>query len=203
MGDVKKLMTEACADKIERDRAKGIRNRPIRAMVAGIPNVGKSTFINHLCGKNAAKTGNKPGVTKGKQWIMLGQTIQLLDTPGILWPKFEDEKVGAHLAMIGSMNDDNLDHGELAIELLKDLEKNYADVIYKTYNITDAEVDEAVEEEHLMSRYAGILVAVASSRNLLLPGARPDYMRASDLILDDFRTGRLGRISLERVSDSE
>ena len=197
MKDVKRLMTEACSAKIERDKARGIINRPIRAMVAGIPNVGKSTFINHLSGKAAAKTGNKPGVTKGKQWIMLGSSLQLLDTPGILWPKFEDETVGAHLAMIGSMNDDNLDHGELAVNLLKTLEKNYADAVYKTYNITREQVEEAIEEEHLMAPQAGILVAVAKARNLLATGARPDYMRASDLILDDFRSGRLGRITLE------
>lgn len=197
MGKIKKLMEETCADKIARDKARGIVNRPIRAMVAGIPNVGKSTFINHLTGKAAAKTGNKPGVTKGKQWIMLGKTLQLLDTPGILWPKFEDQTVGAHLAMIGSMNDDNIDSGELAIDLIKELEIDYADVIYKTYNITSEDVQNAVEEEHLMTDYSGMLCAVAKARNLLLSGARPDYMRAANLILDDFRAGRLGRITLE------
>ncbi|WP_081668295.1 ribosome biogenesis GTPase YlqF [Butyrivibrio sp. MC2013] len=197
MKDVKNLMTLACKEKIDRDRARGIIGRPIRAMVAGIPNVGKSTFINHLTGKNAAKTGNKPGVTKGKQWIMLGQEIQLLDTPGILWPKFEDQRVGNHLAMTGSINDNILDIGELCIGLLKDLEKNYAANIYKTYNINDEDIDRAIEEDHLMAREAGIIAAVAARRNLLLPGSKYDYARASDLIIDDFRSGRLGRISLE------
>jgi len=200
MKEVKRLMSVACADKIERDKKRGIKNRPIRAMVCGIPNVGKSTFINHLSGKSAAKTGNKPGVTKGKQWIMLGSTLQLLDTPGILWPKFDDETVGAHLAMIGSMNDDNLDHGELAVSLIKELEKLYGNAIYDIYGISDSDVDKAVEEEHLMAREAGVLVAVAKKRNLLASGARPDYMRASDLILDDFRSGKLGRLSLEKVN---
>ncbi len=145
MKDVKKCMTLACADKIERDRQRGIKNRPIRAMVAGIPNVGKSTFINHLTGKSSAKTGNKPGVTKGKQWIMLGSSLQLLDTPGILWPKFEDEEVGAHLAMIGSMNDEKIDSGELAIDLLCTLEKSDADIVLKKYNISYTQVEEEVE----------------------------------------------------------
>ena len=109
----------------------------------------------------------------------------------------EDQTVGAHLAMIGSMNDDNIDSGELAIDLIKELEIDYADVIYKTYNITSEDVQNAVEEEHLMNDYSGMLCAVAKARNLLLSGARPDYMRAANLILDDFRAGRLGRITLE------
>ncbi|WP_026503748.1 ribosome biogenesis GTPase YlqF [Butyrivibrio sp. NC3005] len=198
MKDVKKCMTLACADKIERDRQRGIKNRPIRAMVAGIPNVGKSTFINHLTGKSSAKTGNKPGVTKGKQWIMLGSSLQLLDTPGILWPKFEDEEVGAHLAMIGSMNDEKIDSGELAIDLLRTLEKSYADIVFKKYNISDTQVEEEVESEQLLSSYAGILTCIAKNRNLVLSGNRVDYTRAADLLLDDFRSGRLGRITLER-----
>ena len=103
---IQPIVSEACREKIERDRKRGILNRPIRAMVVGIPNVGKSTFINALAGKACTKTGNKPGVTKGKQWIRLNKNLELLDTPGILWPRFEDQTVGMHLAMIGSMNDE-------------------------------------------------------------------------------------------------
>ena len=102
------VVQEACKEKIERDRRKGIKNRPIRAMVAGIPNVGKSTFINSYAGKSCTKTGNRPGVTKGKQWIRMNRNIELLDTPGILWPKFEDQAVGIKLAMIGSINEEIL-----------------------------------------------------------------------------------------------
>ncbi|NLG02667.1 MAG: ribosome biogenesis GTPase YlqF, partial [Clostridia bacterium] len=110
---------KACHEKIERDRKRGIINRPIRAMVVGIPNVGKSTFINSLVGKACTKTGNKPGVTKGKQWIRLNKSVELLDTPGILWPKFEDQAVGLRLAMIGSINDEILNREELAVEIVK------------------------------------------------------------------------------------
>ena len=139
-GKVKDLILKACAEKIERDKKRGIVGRPIRAMVAGIPNVGKSTFINKLSGRSSAKTGNKPGVTKGKQWISLGNNMQLLDTPGILWPKFEDETVGLHLALIGSMNDENLDTTELACELIKILKELYPGVIESKYNITEDQI---------------------------------------------------------------
>ena len=112
------IVQEACKEKIERDRRRGIKNRPIRAMVVGIPNVGKSTFINSYAGKACAKTGNKPGVTKGKQWIRLNKNLELLDTPGILWPKFEDQEVGKRLAYIGSIKDEILNLEELSLELL-------------------------------------------------------------------------------------
>ena len=121
---IQAVIQEACKEKIERDRRKGILNRPVRAMVVGIPNVGKSTFINSLAGKAAAKTGNKPGVTKGKQWIRLNKSVELLDTPGILWPKFEDQTVGLRLALIGSIKDEILNIEELASELIKFMTKN-------------------------------------------------------------------------------
>ena len=110
---------------MERDRKRGIKNRPVRAMVVGIPNVGKSTFINSYAGKACAKTGNKPGVTKGKQWIRLSKSVELLDTPGILWPKFEDQKVGLRLALIGSIRDEILNTDELAVELIRFLKTQY------------------------------------------------------------------------------
>lgn len=116
------VVQEACKEKIERDRRRGILNRPVRAMVVGIPNVGKSTFINSFAGKACTKTGNKPGVTKGNQWIRLNKTLELLDTPGILWPRFEDQRVGLLLAFIGSINDEILNKDELAMELIRFLE---------------------------------------------------------------------------------
>lgn len=191
------LVTESCKEKIEKDRKKGIVNRPIRAMVAGIPNVGKSTFINRISGKAAAKTGNKPGVTKGKQWIMLGKNLQLLDTPGVLWPKFEDETVGLNLALIGSMNDENLDKGELAASLIGLLEKWYPDTISEKYGVTE-EQKLLYEREQYETPASSILTGIAENRKLIKQGAKPDIDRAAMLILDDFRNGRLGRISLER-----
>ena len=196
-GKVKDLILKACAEKIEKDKKRGIVGRPIRAMVAGIPNVGKSTFINKLSGRASAKTGNKPGVTKGKQWISLGKNMQLLDTPGILWPKFEDETVGLHLALIGSMNDENLDTTELACELIKILNEIYPDVIRSKYGITDEQIRH-FEEEQYATPLSAYLSAIADNRKLIKQGAQPDIDRASALLLDDFRNGRLGRLSIER-----
>ncbi|MBE5828869.1 MAG: ribosome biogenesis GTPase YlqF [Butyrivibrio sp.] len=196
-GKVKDVVQSACAEKIERDKKRGIVGRPIRAMVAGIPNVGKSTFINKLAGRNSAKTGNKPGVTKGKQWISLGKNMQLLDTPGILWPKFEDQEVGLHLAIIGSMNDENLDSVELSCELIKVLNKYYPGVIKEKYNITDEQLSIFLEDQYA-NELSAVLSAIAENRKLIKQGAVPDIDRASSLLLDDFRNGRLGRLSLER-----
>ena len=194
---VKDLVLKACAEKIERDKKRGIVGRPIRAMVAGIPNVGKSTFINKLAGRASAKTGNKPGVTKGKQWISLGKNMQLLDTPGILWPKFEDETIGLHIALIGSLNDENLDTTELACELIKILKEYYPNAIMEKYNI-DSEALKELEEEQYATPASAVLSAIAINRKCFKQGAVPDMDRAASLLLDDFRNGRLGRISLER-----
>ena len=190
-------VTESCREKIERDKKRGIVNRPIRAMVAGIPNVGKSTFINRISGKAAAKTGNKPGVTKGKQWIMLGKNLQLLDTPGVLWPKFEDETVGLHLALIGSMNDENLDKGELAVSLIRILEDWYPGILSEKYGITE-EQKLLYEEDQYETPESSILTAIADNRKLIKQGGKADIERACMQLLDDFRNGRLGKISLER-----
>ncbi len=194
---VKDLVLKACAEKIERDKKRGIVGRPIRTMVAGIPNVGKSTFINKLAGRASAKTGNKPGVTKGKQWISLGKNMQLLDTPGILWPKFEDETIGLHIALIGSLNDENLDTTELACELIKILKEYYPNAIMEKYNI-DSEALRELEEEQYATPASAVLSAIAINRKCFKQGAVPDMDRAASLLLDDFRNGRLGRISLER-----
>ena len=138
MKAISAIIQEACKEKIERDRKRGIKNRPVRAMVVGIPNVGKSTFINTYAGKACAKTGNKPGVTKGKQWIRLNKNVELLDTPGILWPKFEDQAVGMRLAMIGSINDEILNIDELALELIQYLRNAYPGTLEKRYQCEDS-----------------------------------------------------------------
>lgn len=179
------VVQEACKEKIERDRKRGIINRPVRAMVVGIPNVGKSTFINSFAGKACTKTGNKPGVTKGKQWIRLNKGLELLDTPGILWPKFEDQTVGLHLAMIGSMNDEIVHLDELAYELIKFVTKEYPGVLKARYEIE--ELEDAYET----------LKAICISRRCYLKGEELDLMKASSLLIEDFRSGRLGKITLE------
>lgn len=187
---INSMVVRACSDKIERDKRKGIMNRPIRAMVVGIPNVGKSTFINSYAGKACAKTGNKPGVTKGKQWIKLRDNIELLDTPGILWPKFDNQMVGRNLAMIGSMNDEIIDKGDLAFEVLKYVTQHYPQKIAARYQID--------EEKEIIE----IMDDIAAVRGCLKKGANTDYDKVAGIILDDFRSGRIGNITLEKPSDN-
>lgn len=139
MKEVQTVIQDACKEKTERDRKRGILNRPVRAMVVGIPNVGKSTFINSFAGRACAKTGNKPGVTKGAQWIRLNKQVELLDTPGILWPKFDDQQVGLRLAMLGSVNDEILNLEELAVELGEFLLAHFPAALEERYKVTVAE----------------------------------------------------------------
>ena len=179
------VIQEACKAKIERDRRRGIKNRPIRAMVVGIPNVGKSTFINSYAGKACAKTGNKPGVTKGRQWIRLNKTLELLDTPGILWPKFEDQEVGKRLAFIGSIKDEILNLEELSLELLDYIRTNYPGLLNTRYGI---------EEE---GTPVSLLEAVADKRRCLIRGQEIDYAKAAGIVMEEFRNGKIGRITLE------
>lgn len=214
----------ACREKIERDRRRGIINRPVRAMVVGIPNVGKSTFINSFAGKACVKTGNKPGVTKGNQWIRLNKSLELLDTPGLLWPKFEDRQVGTHLALIGSINDQILNKEELALEFLEFMLKEYPDMLKERYGI-DKEMDDAgakqvlgydagakqvpghdAEARQILGHDVGPLWAlgqVAKARACLQKGGSCDYGKAAALLLDDYRSGRLGRITLEFPPEKE
>lgn len=178
---------EVCKEKIERDKKRGIINRPIRAMVVGIPNVGKSTFINKLVGKASAKTGNRPGVTKGKQWIKLKKDIELLDTPGILWPKFEDQQVGIRLAMIGSIKDEIMDTTELALLLLTFLKEHYSNKINKRYNLKK----DFTSLEDLME--------IAKQRNIIKAGNEYDLDKTANILLEEFRNNKLGKITLEKV----
>lgn len=182
------IVQKACQEKIERDRRRGILNRPVRAMVVGIPNVGKSTLINALAGKASAKTGNKPGVTKGKQWIRLNKSLELLDTPGILWPRMENQETGLHLALIGSMNDEILHTDELAYELIRRLLQDYPQALPARYPV--------LSEQPTQDAVA-VLSAVARSRGCLLRGEELDLIKAAGILLDEFRSGKLGRITLE------
>lgn len=176
---------EACREKIERDKKRGIKNRPVRAIVVGIPNVGKSTFINSFAGRACAKTGNKPGVTRGAQWVRLNKQVELLDTPGLLWPRFEDPKAGLRLAMIGSVKDEVLNTEELSLELLEFLRTDYPGVLAGRYGIR--------ETEDTFS----MLSQIAENRGCLLKGGELNLGKAVGILLEEFRSGKLGRFTLE------
>lgn len=191
MKSITDIVMEACKEKIERDRKRGIKNRPVRAMVVGIPNVGKSTFINSYAGKACAKTGNKPGVTKGKQWIRLSKSVELLDTPGILWPKFEDQSVGLKLALIGSIKDEILNVDELAVELIKFLIDSYSGLLSERYDVNES------------GDITDIIIEIAKNRKCVSKGAEVDYSKAAALVIDDFRSGKLGKITLEIPNSQE
>ena len=182
---IQPMIEKACREKTERDRKRGILNRPVRAMIVGIPNVGKSTFINSFAGRAAARTGNKPGVTRGKQWIRLNKGVELLDTPGILWPKIEDQLAGKKLALLGTIRDELLDGSELALWLLSWLEEQYPALTRERYGI---ECSGTAAEQ---------LERIALVRGCVGKNAEPDLERAAALIVDDFRKGKTGKISLE------
>lgn len=187
------LTRSACKEIVERDKKRGRIFRPIRAMVVGIPNVGKSTFINKLVGKSSAKTGNKPGVTKGKQWIKLKKDVELLDTPGVLWPKFENKTIAENIAFIGSIKDDILDTYTLAVRLADVFAKRYDGVLegrYKVESIKEMEGD-------------AIIAAIAERRGFKKSGNTLDLDRAALLLIDEFRSGKLGKITLEVPADIE
>ena len=187
-------MLSACREKLERDRKRGIKNRPVRAMVVGIPNVGKSTFINSYAGKACAKTGNKPGVTRGNQWIRLSRELELLDTPGILWPRFEDQEVGIRLAMLGSVKDDILNTEELAWRLLSFMQERYREALRERYSLEESDLEKQPEV---------LLEQVAAARNCLVKGGGLDCAKAAKIVIEDFRSGRLGRITLELPDEAD
>ena len=178
-------------DKIEREKARGRLFVPVRAMIVGIPNVGKSTFINKTVGKTTAKTGDKPGVTKGKQWIRIKKDFELLDTPGILWPKFEDEEVGLKLAMIGSINDNILDTETLCTEYINLMMVVNPNFIKNRYNVEFDTIDEPHD----------VLEKIAVSRGFIKKGGEPDCERTAKIVLDEFRGGKIGKITLEMPED--
>lgn len=189
---IRAYVEKACAAKRERDKRRGIIGRPLRAMVVGIPNVGKSTFINSFAGRASAKTGNKPGVTRGKQWIRLNKNLELLDTPGILWPKFEDRQVGVNLALTGAIRQELLEEEELSMELLNFLQREYPELLRARYAPEGEEWNFPMDSAELLKK-------IALARNLIKAGSEPDYQRASKMVLDDFRNGKTGRITLEDV----
>ena len=191
LGDIFASCKEILKDKIERDRERGLVNRPIKMMVVGIPNVGKSSFINKLSGKKSAQTGDRPGVTKGKQWIRLSNSFELLDTPGILWPKFEDVSVGEKLAFTGAIKDEIMDIEDIACRLLVFLKNRYPESLTARYKMTDFEEMDGYELLTLLGRKRGFVVS----------GGEIDTERAAKILLDEFRGAKLGKISLESPRD--
>ncbi|WP_370468036.1 ribosome biogenesis GTPase YlqF [Parageobacillus thermoglucosidasius] len=178
---------EMLKDKFAKMAAKGIKNpRPMRALIVGIPNVGKSTLINRLAGRNIAKTGDKPGVTKAQQWIKVGKEMELLDTPGILWPKFEEEEVGLKLATTGAIKDTILNLQDVAVYALNFLKQHYPERLKERYSLDD------IPEE-----IAELFAAIGRRRGCLVSGGAVDYDKVAEIVLHDIRTERLGRISFE------
>ena len=184
VGQLYKLLSRLQDEKNEGQ----LRKKSLRMMIVGVPNVGKSSLINRMTGKKSAKTGDRPGVTKGKQWLGLENGMQLLDTPGILWPKFEDPQVGLNLAFCGSIKDEILDTASLALELIKVLQRDYPQLLRERYKLDELNEDALVNME-----------AIAAKRGFILPGKRIDYERCARTLLDEFRGGKIGNITLEKV----
>lgn len=184
---------ESLAEQIARWKEKGQVGRPVRAMVVGVPNVGKSTFINHVAKRKSAKAGDRPGVTRGKQWVAVDQTLDLLDTPGILWPKFEDEKTGLHLAFTGAVKAEIIDLETLAHHLMNLLSGRYPDALRARYNI---EIPDGAQGWELVE-------AAARKRGFLISGGEVDLERMSRILLDEFRSGKLGNFTLETVEEMD
>lgn len=181
------LVREVLKDKIQRNTEKGMVGKPLRVMVVGIPNTGKSSFINKMAGRNRAKVADKPGVTRSNSWFAVGNGVELLDTPGVLWPKFDDKAVGDKLAFIGSVKDEILDSEVLAMRLINVLKNGYCDRISERFKITGFEEAEDYE----------ILEMIGRKRGMLISGGEIDTERASIMLLDEYRGGKLGRLTLE------
>ena len=185
--NIKKLLKALEAEQKKRDETRSVK-RPLRIMIVGVPNVGKSSLINRLTGKKSAQTGDKPGVTKGKQWLTLSNGMQLLDTPGILWPKFEDPQVGLDLAFCGSIKDDIIGVQDLGYELIKVLCSEYPDMVKERYKLNEISEDALENMDN-----------IARKRGFILSGNRIDYERTARAVLDEFRGGKIGRITLEYI----
>lgn len=184
--ELNKVINDIMKEKVARDRKKGIIAKPIRSMVVGIPNVGKSAFINRIAGKKIAKTGDRPGVTRTKQWIRLNEKIELLDTPGILWPKFEDPLVGINLAITGAIRDEVYDTVDVASILVERLKLVYPDLLKARYKLDD-----------LDKKGYEVLEDIAKKRGAIMSGGSIDYTRVAAIVLDELRGGKIGKISLE------
>ena len=193
LNEVKTRARDLMSEKIEREKAKGKIFTPVRTMIVGIPNVGKSSFINKIVGKASAVTGDRPGVTRGKQWIRINSEIELLDTPGILWPKFEDQEVGLNLAFTGAIKDDIMDISEVAMELLHRLYKLYPNELCTRFKLDAEAIKDLTPLE--------LLETVGLKRGCIVSKGQIDYSRISSIVLDEFRGGKIGKITLESPND--
>ena len=191
---VSKAIDKIMEEEVAKQAARGRINKTIRVMILGIPNVGKSSFINRISKKNSTEVGNKPGVTKAKQWIRIGKNQELLDTPGVLWPKFESDEVGLNLAFTGTIKDDILERTEIAYELLKVLYANHKDKLQERYKLTD---EELVEVDKKMNPIYELMQLIARKRGAIVSGGNTDDEKVARIILDDFRNCKIGKISLE------
>ena len=187
--EIVKTTYDIMSDKLKKQEAKGLVGGNIKAMIVGIPNVGKSTLINKIAGKQTASTGNKPGVTKKNQWIRLDERLQLLDTPGVLWPKLDNEKYARHLSYVEAVKDEVVDIEEIAVNLADEVAQNYKKELYERYKIQDSFSYEMPYE---------LLEEIGRKRGCLIKGGDIDYTKASNILIDEFRSGKIGRISLER-----
>lgn len=193
-----KQVQDIMKEEIEKASNKGRVNKNIRIMVCGIPNVGKSSFINRMINRKSAEVGNRPGVTKQKQWVRISNNIELLDTPGVLWPKFENEDIALKLAYIGTIKDELIDKTNIAYNLLEYLEKNNKKELFVRYKLTDEEINSIIPKEN---KILEIMNLIANKRGAIISGGEIDYEKVSAIILNDFRTGKIGKITLEKVNN--
>ena len=201
INDVTKAIEEIMKDELEKFAEKGRTGRKIKAMILGIPNVGKSSFINRIVKTNRLEVGNKPGVTKKKQWISINDKINLLDTPGVLWPKFEDEKVALNLAYTGTIKDDVLEQTEIAYNLLKFLLENYRQNVLDRYKMSSEYLEKTLSQDQPKNfNIYEIMQEIGKKRGAIISGGNVDDEKTAKIILDDFRSGRLGRITIERIN---
>ncbi len=196
------VLKELMADKIASWEAHGMKGRPIRLMIVGIPNVGKSSFINRLAGSKRAKVEDRPGVTRGKQWVTLENDMELLDMPGVLWPKFEDKNVGERLAFTGAVKDNIMDMEYLACRFLEFMNKNYPDLICSRYGIVTDDIPENDEDTIGCVQGYEILERIGRKRGFLVSGGEINTERTAITVIDEFRSGKIGRLSLEKPNDS-
>ena len=198
MNEVIKVIEDITKEETEKAISKGLTKKTIRVMIVGVPNVGKSSLINKLCKKNKAEVGNRPGVTKQKQWIKISNNIELLDTPGVLWPKFEDENVGLNLSYTGAIKDELIEKTEVAFNLITYLWKNYKKNLIERYKLINSEVNEIeqYEEDSLI-----LMDIIARKTGSIVSGGKIDYEKVSNIILNDFRTGKIGKITLEKINE--
>lgn len=187
-------------EELEKNAKNGRTGKKVRVLVLGIPNVGKSSFINRISKKTSAEVGNKPGVTKSKQWVKVNDQIELLDTPGVLWPKFESQEVALNLAYTGTIKDDILDKIEIAFFLLKYLLENYIENVSKRYNIEIEKIKDILNQEHEENENIyEIMILIGQKRGALISGGQVDDTKVANIILEDFRTGKLGNITIEKA----